>query len=51
MCTLSITFTIDDELKKVLDKDDRLFGRESEAVQAWGEQATLHKGHWSERTT
>jgi hypothetical protein len=31
-----MTFTIDDELKKVLEKDDLMFGRESEAVQAWG---------------
>jgi hypothetical protein len=31
-----MTLTIDDELKKVIDKDDRLFGRGSEAVQTWG---------------
>ena len=29
-------YDYDDELKKMIEKDDLMFGRESEAMQAWG---------------
>ena len=31
-----MTFRLHDELKKVIEKDDLMFGRESEAVYRWG---------------